>query len=866
MKNITKKLATLFLTAVLTTSFLAVSLNSTAYAEVKQKEGSGESCQDGWIDFSKQGGPDWCVSGEDLEKCPDKSKFEYTIKGQDYCNDPAAAATEKESKIAQESFQKFSALVIGFESMISKLLWPILVLTGDLMNNNILFSPGMEQKLYDIWVPVRNIVNIFFVIALIGLALYSVLGINSENGQYSIKAMLPKLIAGIIAVNFSFIAIKVVLDTVNVFTTSIFAIPTHVEGLQNTVLDNSDGGKMASLRKAFCEQIYLDGKRWGGTDTEFEQGIKNTALFIIRDRFGLGSVSDAATIESLSGILPEDKKKAFNAELEKMQTELTWCKADGKKLKLTTAGEQFFQKYNSQNAALAMAINMGEIMFYNRPSTSLIGSGTYESLAIKVLFIFLMYIIYGASFIALFVILLARLIVVWLGLAMSPVIALSIAVPVVKDKLGLGELTSKFMKHAIAPIMVAFPMMVGWVMLNALHSTSSSLDATYGGAKDMVVPGIPIPGLETLQGLLISLATAAVVWIGVFAAAQGTLAEKVTGFIKDQLERFGKFVATAPIKYTPWVPVQMQEGGQKEMYSPGALLYAGKAKLDKMESDSERAFVDKHPEWLGPGGATGPTALNYNTTKEDLIKNLAENGKKFGEDEYKKAMKEKLKNNEKLIKDLKAMQSSEIADERKFAEAMLAGINGDEEALKKVNWKDLQQWAEGQVKESEKGGAEAKAEEAAAVDSAKKYATGTLGYNEDDVKEGGKAAGVVAQIKAADRIKVTGVEDNPEEMKKIAEKMVGIKDNKGNPLGDEAIKAIIENRVDQAGVKGEAKDKKMNGMKKALKAVRDEQARASEASATPQGGAQTPPPTATQQGGTATPPQTETPPAEGSQH
>jgi len=542
----------------------------------------------------------------------------------------AAAAKAAESQMEKDTWKKFTTLIIGVESMMSKALWPILALTGDLMNNNILFGPGMEQKLYDIWVPVRNIVNIFFVIALIGLALYSVLGINSENGQYSIKAMLPKLIAGIIAVNFSFIAIKVVLDAVNVFSTSIFAIPTQVQGLDKAVMDNSDAPEMSKGRKAFCEAVYFDGKQFTNK-AEFEMGVKNAALFRIRDKFGFGGISDMTKIEGLSATLKEKEKTAFDAELKKLTEEVAWCVAEVDKLKLTPAGLGFFQKYGSQNAALAMAINMGEIMFYNKISTSLIGSGTYESMAIKELFILLMYIIYGASFVALFIILLARLIVVWLGLAMSPVIALSMVVPMVKDKLGLGELTSQFMKHAIAPIMVAFPMTVGWVMLNALHSTSS--EASAYGAKDMLIPGIPIPGLETLQGLLISLATAAVVWVGVFAAAKGTIAEKATGFLKDQLEKLGTFVATAPLKYTPWVPVQMQEKGPPEMYSPGALLYALESKKSQMETASRQAFTDKHPEWLGREGPTGPEGLNINTTKEGFINIAAANGDKINKEE-----------------------------------------------------------------------------------------------------------------------------------------------------------------------------------------------------------------------------------------
>ena len=636
MKTTGQKLVSLFLATFMAMSIMAVSLSGTAYAWV-EKKAAADKCPPAdnptyTVDLSPQA--KGCAEESELtETCANDPK-KKAVKGLEeaMCGVADAAAKAAESKIAQESFQKMTSMLIAFESMINKLLWPVLMMTGDLMGNDILFGPGMEQKLYDIWVPVRNIVNIFFVVALIGLALYSVLGINSENGQYSIKAMLPKLIAGIIAVNFSFIAIKVVLDTVNVFTTAIFAIPTQVQGLGEAVLNNEDTGDNKRLRDAFCEQLYLDGKKFKDK-TEFEKGVENSALFMIRGRFGMGGLSDANAIKALGEALkPPEKKAAFDAELKKLQEEFSMCAVStGGQLELTGLGLKFFEKYGAHNAALAMAINMGEIMFYNRVSTSLIGSGTYESLAIKTIFILLMYLIYGASFIAMFVVLLARLIVVWMGLAMSPVIALSVAIPMVKDKLGLGELTSKFMKHAIAPVMIAFPMMIGWVMLNALHSTATDTTTKFG-AKDMLIPGIPIPGLETLQGLLVSLATAAVVWIGVFAAAEGTIAGKVTGFLKDRLESFGKFIATAPIKYTPWVPVQLQEGGKTESYSPMALLNAANKLQNDLEYESGQKFIKDHADMFPGGGSGGPAGLNSNTTLDGLMKVIQQDADKIKKD------------------------------------------------------------------------------------------------------------------------------------------------------------------------------------------------------------------------------------------
>jgi len=847
MKTTGQKFTALFLTAFTVMSVMASTLTNTAYAwEPKD----GDSCADNQTDLTPYGIPG-CEDNANMVACEKDPNKKVPKDMLTLCDSTAnTAANTKESETDKETLKKFTAPLIAIEKVINKAIWPVLVMTGGLMNNDILFGPGMEQKLYDIWVPVRNIVNIFFVVALIGLALYSVLGINSENGQYSIKAMLPKIIAGIIAVNFSFIAIKVVLDAVNVFTTSVFAIPTQVQGMEKAILDNGTEGEMPSLREAFCSQLYLDGKQFENK-TDFDNKVETTALFMMRDRFELTGVSDAKVIKQAGETLkPEAKAQAFNDEFKKLTNDLVMCKVNEStnKLELSDMGLQFFQKYNSQNAALAMAINMGEIMFYNRTSVEMLASGTYESLAIKVIFIFLMYAIYAASFIALFVVLLARLIVVWMGLAMSPVIALSIAVPMVKDKLGFGELTSKFMKHVIAPVMIAFPMMIGWVMLNALHTTTSDTEVSFN-AKDMLVPGIPIPGLETLQGLLISLAAAAVVWIGVFAAAEGTIAGKITGFMKDQLERFGKFIATAPIKYTSWVPVQMGEG--KETYSPAALLTAATTKMRELETAGEQQFIAKHPEFFRGGGLTGPAGLNQETRKQDLINIVAQNGEKLRDKEYKERFK-KLDTNTELRSELEIMaQSGSPQADRDFATAMLAAIENPE-TLDKADLNRFQTWANQYMKEHPAGTSEAATAADAAVEAAKK-----LGYEEKDLEKGKGKYAADKIIKLKNALNTKKELDDENKNKELIGELREVVNKEGKKLKDEEIETMIDNMPIKNDKEATPRRDKL---KATLKATAPQSTPTTPPSAQAQGGTQQAPPA----GGTQQPGGGTQPPAGGS--
>ena len=44
--------------------------------------------------------------------------------------------------------------------MSSAWLWPVLIMTGSLLDNDLIFGGAMGERLLDIWVQIRNLVNI----------------------------------------------------------------------------------------------------------------------------------------------------------------------------------------------------------------------------------------------------------------------------------------------------------------------------------------------------------------------------------------------------------------------------------------------------------------------------------------------------------------------------------------------------------------------------------------------------------------------------------------------------------------------------------------------------------------------------------
>jgi hypothetical protein len=514
------------------------------------------------------------------------------------------------AKAVDEELIKSAKFLVGLQEILSKLIWPVLIMIGGLLDNSLLFGNGMEERLREIWIPIRNIVNILFVIALVGIALYNVLGIGDENSNYSIKAMLPKIIIGIIAVNFSFLGIKLFLDGINVLTTSIFALPNQVNA--GLVLDAQSENHKETIKR-FCramedkklneivdeqqasqeleDEIYRSVATSDEYRRYFTVGPATTKTEIIQQ------MNDGKTIDGeLQQMNPTTQIPAFNKEVERQKNSV-FCNPDG--TTLTTTGELFLKRWNSRNAALAMALNLSNIVFYQEIDLNVTN---IEKLFVNSVLSLLLYLLFLASFIALFIVLLARLVVLWLAIALSPLLLLGMVIPVVKEQSGFSEIQNQFVKNAIAPLGIALALSVGWIMLQALQG----VNGLYTGAQISfsASKGIPVVGLSTLQDLITALATLAVIWLGVFTAASSSVAAPVTDMLKNGLRKAGTFVGTLPIKHVPFFHIDLPGVEGDENYTGTQVMEA----LHGLAQPKDRSKLLDH---LQPGRKTvDPEVLN----------------------------------------------------------------------------------------------------------------------------------------------------------------------------------------------------------------------------------------------------------------
>lgn len=462
----------------------------------------------------------------------------------------AQSVTSQMSSVFGEVLQGFAQFLAITLKVLQRILWPIFLAIGGLLNNDILFGYGMEQRLLEVWVQIRNFVNIIFVVVLLGVALFNVLAVKPDS-EFALKSFLPKFAIALIAVNFSYIGMKIILDVSNVMTYAVFALPSSISQ------------EVATPRFIECKEDNNVKKCTVKTDEESQKTITKvcTAYY--------GTSKEWKEMEIEINKLSQDQQDSIRSGL--------LCKLDSDKYSLSDSGFQFFQRFNSRNVALIMAIQFMNVTKVDEVSTGIVKGSTattkdgkldVSGLAFQLLFAVILYIVYGAAYLAIFVVLLTRLVALWLFIALSPLIVLKFVLPQSVMPESGGDLGQKFFKNAFAPVLMGVPLTIGYIILEAFKGLSYKSNGGLETALDMVK--VDNAAISDLQSMIIAFAAVAVVWVGVFAAARGTFAELATDFIKQKVSGIGK-KALQGLKLIPMIPAG-QGGKGLSLYQAGAQI------------------------------------------------------------------------------------------------------------------------------------------------------------------------------------------------------------------------------------------------------------------------------------------------------
>lgn len=417
-------------------------------------------------------------------------------------------------------------VVIAF-SFLRLLLYPLVTIVGALMDNELIIGPGMEDKLRAIWVIIRDWVNITFVLALVGVAIYNVLGIAGDGSNYALKSILPKIVIGLVAVNFSFLAGKVLLDATSVLTTAVYALPSDLQ-----IYD----GQAEKARQNLCDH-----------DPDLTD---NNGVF--QEEAGKLLIEDGNLLAAIFCETEEGDTGYYSGDLNDF-------------------GEDYFNNFGAHNVAVLLMINMGQVMDVNLVSFSSQSTlDQFTSLTLQTLFGILLFLMFGFAFVAMVVVLLVRIVILWICLALSPFLVLFFLFPDIAGSLG-GELDikSQFFKHLFVPVVMGVVFSIGFTMLAVFQETATGgwlgkfsdieLNELENISESEEVDELFGRDITQFQDLIIAIAAVIIIWVGTFSAASQTLASTWTGAIKSAGESTGKFLASTPL-YATVIPVKTSAG------------------------------------------------------------------------------------------------------------------------------------------------------------------------------------------------------------------------------------------------------------------------------------------------------------------
>ena len=249
--------------------------------------------------------------------------------------------------------------------------------------------------------------------------------------------------------------------------------------------------------------------------------------------------------------------------------------------------------------------------------------GSLSSVLDNTLFSGIMAIAYLTALVAIFVALIARVVVLWLGLVFSPVL---VAASIMGFGESGGDLGKKLITHIIMPLKIAAAFAVSFVMLSAMV-TFSAKEASINGQAFQFGPALSQMG-QGEYAILWQIATIVIFWMAAFWAIEGNLASTVTNYIKTGIETLGTTAAKAATIYRPIFAV----GTGKEKVSLGALAQMPSAIKYNQES-AQRTQADTLKIALGMGTEADQKTTNLindiqsrNLTASEVFKKMSAAG------------------------------------------------------------------------------------------------------------------------------------------------------------------------------------------------------------------------------------------------
>ena len=441
--------------------------------------------------------------------------------------EPITVRIEKDPIDAKAIMQTVARASTYVNSLFNPLIHFFTFNIGNFLGNDYIFAGHMSDMLHSIWVVSRNIVNIIFVLILLFLAVRHIFG-GEEGGNTDLKKTLPMFVIMLIAINFSWLGGKVILDAANVATNVVFQIPAGVqevagEGLSNSLEECKPSENITKPPTGACmpSAFYYpaDSKitnHYFGDDCNKKEFELNYADAYPKDK------------------APNKKNEYYGT------TSICWKKMD-------------IGAYNQNNASYFLSFSMARVQNLTLASTD----KDLDKVAIGVLFSLIIQIVYLAAFLALYLALIIRVAALWFLMAFSPFLVLMHYLTKDLNVPGSDKFSIKaFVNWAFVPAAVGAVWSVGFIMITTGQTMTGDIFAKLnqaGGITSSVFSMKSIfMGMESWQQFIWLIMTIGIIWIGTFAAlSKLPVVGAVVGKIDDYGKRAAKVIGSAPM----WAPI-----------------------------------------------------------------------------------------------------------------------------------------------------------------------------------------------------------------------------------------------------------------------------------------------------------------------
>jgi len=419
----------------------------------------------------------------------------------------------------------FADVVVKIITALNLMTWILFGFLNFLLDPAFMFNldanggGNFMDMLNEIWQLARDLVNLALAIVLVFGAVYTIATANKDMIMGNAK----KFVIVLVAVNFSWFVPRVILDVANVATSAIFGIPSLLVSDQKCQYTSA-------TNEEFCTEST---KTPGSYNCECAL-ITNMRMF----------VDDYEKLKGQGWKCPANELFCYQSE-----------KLDA-------------DSVASYSAILnGLIVNHGRLRELGRVPRKLEGATNISGLVIFIIREIILLVLHIGLFFPLLAMTVAffiRIPVLWVTIAFMPFAVLQY---ILNDEITQGwpkKISDNFIKAAFLPAMVAIPLSIGFIMINAGSQIT-------GQAANVSIR--LFDGVNNLWELLWMCMSMGVLWVGVFNVLKES---GVMGAAAGAIQNAGQSLGSAALGGTVGnIPLPMIGGGKMNLRTFAANMKDG---------------------------------------------------------------------------------------------------------------------------------------------------------------------------------------------------------------------------------------------------------------------------------------------------